>query len=253
MAEQARAILGAGLVTLALWDAVLQAWSEFDAPVDADKFEIKPNFEEKTSTSKSHLDYGQARASVILPAPTEITIEIAAANARAFAMQFQGAVAALSQAADASVQTLDITAAVAGKEYALPKANITETSFDVAKTGTPATKYAAGSDFTINWKRGTIRILPGGACVGQNVTVSYKAAAIDGAVITGGSNPQIRCKARFDGINMADGSALLVDVDEAVLGASNAFDFLASDFVAIQLTGKLVGSYRVKLPDTALA
>ena len=97
--SNARAVLGAGLVSLDLWDSDAQVWSGFEAPVDADKFEIKPNFEEKVSVSKSHLDYGQARASVVLPSPTEITIEIAAANAKAFAMQFQGAVAAMNQAA----------------------------------------------------------------------------------------------------------------------------------------------------------
>lgn len=250
MPAQARAILGAGLVSLALWNPDTQTWSEFDEPVDADKFEIKPNFDKKTSTSKSHLDYGQARATVIVPSPTELTIDIAAANARAFAMQFQGAVAALSQAADATVQNATLTTVEAGKEYALPKANITEAGFKVTLDGTPATVYAAGTDYTVNWKRGTIRILAGGAAVGQTLDVAYQAAAIDGSKITGGTNPQIRCKARFDGVNMADGSALLVDVDEAVLGASNAFDFLANDFVPIELTGELVGSYTVTLPDT---
>lgn len=250
MADKARAILGAGLVSLALWDTNAQAWSEFDEPVDADKFEIKPNFEEKVSVSKSHLDYGQARASVILPSPTELTIEIAAANARAFAMQFQGAVEAMSQAADGVAQTHDIAAAVAGAEYSLPRANITGDGFEVYLTGTPATKYVAGTDYTINWKRGIVRVLPGGAAVGKAITIKFKAAAIDGAKIIGGGNPQIRCRARFDGVNLADGSAMLVDVAEAVLGASNAFDFLASDFVAIELTGKVVGGYTVSLPDT---
>ena len=74
--SNARAVLGAGLVSLDLWDPDAQLWSGFEAPVDADKFEIKPNFEEKVSVSKSHLDYGQARASVVLPSPTEITIAV---------------------------------------------------------------------------------------------------------------------------------------------------------------------------------
>ena len=119
----ARAILGAGLVSLDLWDTVTQKYLGFDAPVDADKFEIKPNFEEKTSTSKSHLDYGQARASVVVPQPTEITIEIAASNVNALAMQFQGVVQQITQAegtvtdeAHASVQL--------GQEIQLAKINI---------------------------------------------------------------------------------------------------------------------------------
>ena len=234
----ARAVLGAGLVSLDLWDPDAQVWSGFDAPVDADKFEIKPNFEEKTSTSKSHLDYGQARASVILPAPTEITIEIAAANAKAFAMQFQGAILALNQGA-ATVVDENIAAAVIG-ENKLANRNINAAGFVVTNSAATVT-YVLGTDYDVNYAQGILIVKAGGAIsAGAALKVDYAAAAVTGSRILGGRNPQVRCRARFVGKNMVDGSALEVDVHEAVLGASNAFDFLASDFVAIQLSGKIV-------------
>lgn len=235
--SNARAVLGAGLVSLDLWDQDAQTWSGFDAPVDADKFEIKPNFEEKTSTSKSHLDYGQARASVILPAPTEITIEIAAANAKAFAMQFQGAIAALNQGA-ATVTDEQVIAVIG--ENKLANRNVQTAGFTVGDT-VGADDYDLGVDYEVNYQLGILTVKAGGAIsAGATLHVAYSAAAVTGSRILGGRNPQVRCRARFQGQNMVDGSALEVDVHEAVLGASNAFDFLSSDFVAIQLTGKIV-------------
>ncbi len=251
--SNARAVLGAGLVQLALWNATSQTWSEFDDPVDADKFEIKPNFEEKVSTSKSHLDYGQARASVVLPAPTEITIEIAASNVKAFAMQFQGAIASMTQASG-TLTAYEITTAVIG-ENSLGKLNIADSGF-LVKDNAGAVTYVLGTDYTVNWARGILVVKAGGAITaGQVLKVTGTYGAVDGSKILGGRNPQVRCKARFDGVNLVDGSKLLVDVHEAVLGASNAFDFLASDFAAIQLTGKIVTptgmteGYQVLLPD----
>ena len=155
--SNARAVLGAGLVSLDLWDPDAQLWSGFEAPVDADKFEIKPNFEEKVSVSKSHLDYGQARVFVVLPSPTEITIEIAAANAKAFAMQFQGAVAAMNQAAMTTKPGLrnseGCTEAKPNeiqRTAPLPKSvpstgNSISASIETAKPSTPSRRTCAGA------------------------------------------------------------------------------------------------------------
>lgn len=231
----ARAILGAGLVSLDLWDTVTQKYLGFDAPVDADKFEIKPNFEEKTSTSKSHLDYGQARASVVVPQPTELTIEIAASTVKAMAMQFQGVVRQFTQAEGAVVDEPHPGVQL-GQEIQLAKVNIKADGLSVKKGGTP---LATENIEVVSYARGIIKI-KSGIANGDDVAVSYGHNAMDGARILGGLNPQIRCRARFDGKNMVDGSPLLVDVHEAVLGASNGFDFLASDFAPIVLTGKIV-------------
>lgn len=231
----ARAILGAGLVSLDLWDTVTQKYLGFDAPVDADKFEIKPNFEEKTSISKSHLDYGQARASVVVPQPTELTIEIAASTVKAMAMQFQGVVQQLTQA-EGTVEDEAHSAVQLGQEIQLAKVNIKDVGLVVKKDATP---IAPENIEVVSYARGIIKI-KSGITNGDNVTVSYGYNALDGSRILGGLNPQIRCRARFDGKNMVDGSPLLVDVHEAVLGASNGFDFLASDFAPIVLTGKIV-------------
>ena len=98
-----------------------------------------------------------------------------------------------------------------------------------------------GTDYEVNYALGILIVKSGGAIVpAAGLNVSYSALAVSATRILGGRNPQVRCRARFVGKNMVDGSPLEADVHEAVLGASNAFDFLASDFVAIQLSGKIV-------------
>ncbi len=238
MASNARSILAAGLVSLSLWDPAQQKFLGFGQPLDADKFEIKPDYEEKTSVSRSHLDYGQARASVVLPKPTEINIELAAANKEALAMQFQGVVQDLNQPA-ATIPAENFVAKL-GVPVKLANRNLSATGFAV-KDAAGTVTYELGTDYEVNWARGEVRALPGGDITeAQQLKISYTAVAVEGARILGGRNPQVRCQARFDGKNMVDGSALEVDVWEAVLGSNNGFDFLASDFTNITLSGKVV-------------
>lgn len=239
MENTARALLGAGLVSLNIFDPVTQAYLGFGESVDADKFEIQPGFEEKTSTSKSHLDYGQARASVVLPKPTELNITIAAASAAALALQFQGITQSLTQGS--ATVTAEAKTLLPGVNAKLSKRNINEAGFVVKNAATPATVYVRGADYIVNYSRGEIRAVVGGAiAVSTAVTIDFTANAIDGTEILGGRNPQIRVQARFDGVNMVDRRPLEVDIREAVLGASNGFDFLADNFNGIQLKGKIV-------------
>ena len=144
--ETARAILGAGEVSLDVYDPVTQKYAGFSAPVDADKFEIKPDFEKKTSVSKRRKDFGQARGTVIIPKPTEITIEIAAANAQALAMQFQGVVQAFTQGSD-TVNDEIVTAKLGGessyRKSTLPRAALP------SKTRRATPRMSAGA--TMRW------------------------------------------------------------------------------------------------------
>lgn len=238
MTTSARAILASGDVSLDIFDEVTQAYAGFSEPVDTDAFEITPGFDEKVSTSKRTADYGQARATVIIPKPTEISIEIAAANMRALAMQFQGVIQAFTQAA--SIVTDEAVTAAHGVAVQLSKINLTDTGFAV-KNDAGTTTYTQGTDYDVDWAAGTLTAKAGGAITnGQSLKVSFTANAVSGTRILGGRNPQIRCRARFRGINRVDGKPLNVDVHEAVLGASNGFNFLADDFTSIQLQGKIV-------------
>jgi len=260
MSNTARAVLAGGLVSLSIFNTVAQAYEGFGEKLDADKFEIKPNFEEKTSTSRSHLDYGQARASVIIPQPTEITIELSASSSKALGLQFQGLVQSLSQSSGALVAQ-DVTVSAIGVWLPIGKRNIAEAGLEVTNAGDTVT-YVLGTHYEVNWLRGEIRFIPGAAgnpAAADVVKVSADYAAVDGTKILGGRVTQIRAQARFDGQNMVNGEPLEVDVHECVLGSNNGFDFLNSDFVNITLTGKIVTpagkteGYEVRFPQSANA
>lgn len=257
MSNTARAVLGAGLVGLNLWNTVTLAYDGFGEDLDADKFEIKPSTEEKVSESRSHRDYGQARASVVLPKPTEITIELSAASVEAMAMQFQGLVQALTQSSGSQTDA-DLTVSKLGVWLPLGHRNISSTGFVVTNSA-GTTTYALDTHYEVNWLRGEIRFLAvaGGAAASDVVKVDATWGAVDGKKILGGRVTQVRCQARFDGVNMVDGAPMEVDVWECVLGTSSGFDFLGSDFAAIQLTGKIVTptgkteGYEVRFPGAA--
>ena len=247
----ARAVLAGGLVSLRIWNTVTQAWGPWGDPLDADKFEIKPNFEKKTSTSKSHKDYGQARASVVIPKPTELTIAIAAASAQTLALQFQGIVEELTQSAGA-LTDVEVVIPALNDWVFVGKRNLSDEGWKIEQedgtTLLPATSY------DVNWSRGEIRI-KAGIVAGGKVKVTGTYNAVDGKRILGGRVPQIRAQARFDGANLVDGAALEVDVHETVLGAGSGFDFLAENYTATEFSGDIVTpagmeqGYEIRMPQ----
>lgn len=258
MTSTARAILAAGLVKLNMWNTLTQAYNGFGDALDADKFEIKPDFEEKTSESRSHLDYGQARASVVLPKPTELTIELSAATVEALAMQFQGLVANLTQASG-TLTDADLTVTALDQWLPLGKRSISDVGFEITNAAGTVT-YVLGTHYEVNWLRGQVRFhsAAAGAPAASDVAkVSGTYGAVDGKKILGGRVTQVRCQAQFDGANMVDGSPVEADVWECVLGSNNGFDFLASDFSSITLSGKIVTpagkteGYEIRLPGAS--
>ena len=251
MATTARAIMAAGLVRLAAWNTVAQAFDGFGESLDADKFEIKPDSEKKTSTSKSHLDFGQARASVIIPKPTTINVELSASSVKALAMQFQGRVDALSQGAGTLTADTPITVTKIGEWLPIGKRNLAESGFTV-KNNAGSTTYVKGTHYEVNWSRGEIRFIPGAAGIpaaADVVKVNGSYNAVDGKKIVGGAVTQVRCKLRFDGQNMVNGEVVESDVFDCTLGTADGFDFLGSDFSAIKLSGEITGGYEIVLPQ----
>lgn len=255
MTTTARAILAGGLVKLNMWNTITQAYNGFGDALDADKFEIKPDFEEKVSESRSHLDYGQARASVVLPKPTELTIELSAATVEALAMQFQGLVQNLTQASGAFAAQ-DFTLTALDQWLPLGKRSISDAGFAFTNAAGDVT-YELGTHYEVNWLRGEVRFrsgAPGAPAPAAVLKLTGAYGAVDGKKILGGRVTQVRCQAQFDGRNMVDGSPVEADVWECVLGSNNGFDFLGSDFSAITLSGKIVTpagkteGYEIRLP-----
>lgn len=238
MTTIAQAILGAGSVRLDIYNPDTQQWSGYGDAVGADKFSITPKSEKKEKTSKRRENYGQAIASVVIGQPTEVAITLSALDRDALAAQFQGTLSAWTQAA-ASSAVYDVTAKL-DKWVSIGKRNLVEAGFLVKNTAGDTT-YVLGTDYEVNWWRGEIKALASGDInADQALKITAVANAIDGTQIAGGTRPQVRMRALFEGENKVDNKEIECEVWEAVLTADNEFDFLAEEFNGIELTGTCV-------------
>ncbi|RIX79119.1 hypothetical protein [Acidovorax cavernicola] len=237
MAEaEAQAILGAGAVQLNVYDPATQAYLGWGDELGADKFELTPDSEVKEKTSKKHLNYGQAIASVPLAKPTKIAITISAADKTAMAMQFQGVLASYSQAAGSIAGTVN---AKLDKWVALLKRNVVEAGLTF--TGATAGLLTKDTDYVVNYATGEVKFLSTGeAAANEVITVAGTANAVSGTRIRGGTQVQVRAQARFVGVNLVDSRPMRAEVWEASLRSTQGFDFLADDFNGIQLEGTCV-------------
>jgi len=234
----AQAILGAGSVRINLYNPVTQAWGGLGDSLGADKFSISPKSEKKEKTSKRRENYGQAVASVVIGQPSEIAITLSALDRDALAAQFQGTLSAWVQPASAAASH-DVVASL-DKWVAVGKRNLLQAGFEVKNTA-GSTTYVLGTDYEVNWWRGDIKALSSGAIsAAQALKVTAAANAIDGTQISGGTQPQLRLHAVFEGVNMVDNKQIECEVWEAVMTSDKEFDFLADDFNGIELTGTCV-------------
>ena len=119
------------------------------------------------------------------------------------------------------------TAAVAGDGFTIT----------VAASGADVT-LTEGVDYKLNRRLGLIMLLPTSAAPDATVfkvTGSYTGAS--GTRISGATQSEVRCRIKFDGVNMADGTDVTAEVYEAVLSAESEFDFLPDDFGNVTLSG----------------
>ena len=251
----APAIFGAGSIRLDVYDPVTQSFTGYGNELGADKFEITGDIEEKQKTSKKRDNYGAAIASVIIPKPSKIAITISELDNDALALQFQGIRSAWTQGA-ASVADEAITAKL-DKWISLSKRNLADAGF-LVKDSAGTTTYAIGTDYLVNYATGEVKLLSTGTIAADAaLKVSFDALALSGQQIRGGTRPQARMRAKFEGVNKVDDQYIECEVWEAVVSSSNGFDFLADDFNGVELTGTLVvpsgktEPYMVRLMDTA--
>ncbi len=197
------------------------------------KFEINPESEIKEQTSKGRDDYGQVLASVTLPGKSNISLTLNQLDAENLAMAFLGSQTAANQTSG-SVTDEAVTAHV-GKYSDLAFESV---STVVVKDDSDATTYVAGTDYEVDDRLGMIKILAGGSIVEADVLhVSYAYATVNKTKIVGADSPILRCELILDGKNMVNGRNVTVRVPMARLKPSTAVDFLADDFLPLELEG----------------
>jgi hypothetical protein len=252
----ARGFVGSGDLYVSRFDPVANAFAPMIGPIEVTKFEITPKTELKEMISKSRSAYGQPVAAVALAQPFEFTVDFAEVSGDTLVQAFLGTKTAFNQGSG----TMTNVAIVAKLGAWVPVGflNIAAAGLTVQNSANSIT-YVLGTDYEINYRLGTIKAIVGGAITAdQALEVSGTYAAVSGTQIAGGTQAQIRAKFLFDGKNQVDGLPVIVDVHEAVIAADSAFDFLADDFAAVSMPGKLVTPsgktepFTVKLLDAAI-
>lgn len=231
----ARGFLGAGDLYIARYEGGV--FLDYEGPFECTKFEIKPNVELKELVSKGRYTYGQVIETVPVPKPADLTIELAEVNKQSLAIALLGTILALSQTAGSF--TNEVVVAKLDFWKPLSKVRLTEGSVVVTNTA-GTTTYVAGVDYLINHNLGWIKVLSGGAITdASSIHVDAAYGTVTGTEIKGATQTQVRAKFKLDGKNFADELPVITTVHEAVIAADSAFDFLADDFAAVTLPGRM--------------
>lgn len=251
-----RGFIGAGDLYVSRYDPATASFLPFVGPIETTKFEIVPKTELKEQVSKGRNTYGQVIESVALAQPFEFTADFAEVTGATLVNAFLGTETPIAQAA--GVMTEKTVTAREDGWVEIGALNISAVGL-LVQDSTKTTTYVLGTDYEINRRLGTIKALSSGSIADAAVLkINGNLLALDGTQIAGGTEAQIRAKFKFDGKNMVDGKAVIVDVHEVVIAADSAFDFLADDFNTVSLPGKLktpagkAEPFTVKILDNAV-
>lgn len=203
-------------------------------PINMTKLELKTEAESKVRSSRKKQSYGQALDDVKIAKPSEVSCEFDDQPAELVAMALMGEVVNVNQASGTVTdEAKTLPANQAWLE--LGHTNLADTGFAVTFGGTA---MVIGTDIEVNYALGLIRSIKGGAAeAGGSVQVSYQHNAISGKQVNGGMRSQVRARIFGEGVNLATGKPIRLEVFEASLMPDKAIDFAASEFVSGGLSG----------------
>ena len=148
--------------------------------------------------------------------------------------------AEISDATVAAGAVTDEPIAVTHKDapLTLPDRFIAASPAPVVKKG--ATTLVAGTDYKIDQRTGTIRVLGNSVAVGDTILVSYTREAVDGTLLLGGAKPRDKFYITGDMEDRNSGEQGYLEVFQANLGVDGDIDWLAAEPLSPTLTGPLL-------------
>lgn len=188
--------------------------------------------------SKDRGHYGEVTASAAKPKPIELKLSLSRTIGKAFPMGLMGTQAGASQSAGSL--TAQAVTAILGQGVDLGKRGFTPGTV-VVKNSAGTTTYVEGTDYTFNYRLGTLYALAGGAIA------DAAALKVDGAYaglawnkLSAGQVAKWDCELRLDGKNLFDGRDLDIDIPAAMLTPDSAVDFMSDKPVDLGFTGRIV-------------
>jgi len=186
--------------------------------------------------------YNQPLHSDQLPGSTSLSIQLQELPTAILARILRG------DAADAAVSAGTVTEenfSVGNATHTIQLPNVYVSEVVVQKGGAA---LVAGTDYAVDLRRGQVIPLVGGSiAAGDQLSISYSYAAVDGTLIQGGATPLESFYITGDmedRISKEDGE---LTVYEARLGVEDDIDWLATEPLSPTLTGRLL------VPDGAPA
>lgn len=223
---------------------------------NATRFAINEPSERQQRTGRGRDNYGQVLDDVAIKQPSTIALTLDEVDKTNLAYALLGDTSAIN-VTGASVTDESIVAHD-GAWSSLDFRNIDDQTPVTATGEGGSPSYTEGTDFEIDHRLGLFRPIAGGSITdGDTVLVSYSYLDATGSKVSGGVQPQIRARVFLDGKNLADGSDILVNVDEARITPDSEVDFLSSEFVPLSMTGSMklldgkAAPYTVELPDAS--
>ena len=234
-----RAFLGGGDLYIDRYDPATGLKLGRAGPFECSKFEIKPNTEVKEAVSKGRSTYGQVIETVAIQKPADITVTLTEMDKDGLTLALLGTQAAISQGSGTITdEQVSLTAAKMDKWLPLTKQNINQAAF-VVTNAAASTTYVEGTDYLVNRRLGWIKVLDAGNIpTTETIKVDFGYAAIEGTLISGATQAQVRAEFVLDGINFADQLPVICTAHEVVLAPDSAFDFLSDGFGQISLKGR---------------
>ena len=157
---------------------------------------------------------------------TSASLEFQEFDRESMAMALIGDSAELNSGAGTVVD--EVITAKLGAMVALAHINIEDGSVIVTNTGGTVT-YVLGTDYTVNYVTGHITALATGAITeAQSLEVSYDFLALSGNVIYAGAEPLIKGAAMFEGVNLADGTNIIIDFPSVQLISDGSLSVLTA-------------------------
>jgi hypothetical protein len=242
MTTASKAFLGSGKVYLDRLTAAGASTGLLD-PAELGVLEIAETTELKKMTSKGHDTYGQVAASVSVKQPATLKISLKEVDAQIMALALLGTVSVFTQIAGTVAAAAEDVTLIPGRWVQLAKRNITPHA-DPASPIVIATDVAVPvsvplADVEINHRLGLIKYIGTTLTEPTACTIGYAYGLVSGSQIAGSTQPQVKFKILFDGMNMVTGEYVQVEIDEATCSPSSPIDFMSEDFAELILEGEM--------------
>ena len=200
------------------------------------KMELQSNSEIIEQQGRGLETLGKTIASVIKPGNDTFAASLDQVDKENMAIAFLGQVVADNQSSG-SVDAGSPLALVAhlGRQIEIGYESL---STVVVKDETDTTTHVLGTDYNLNAELGLIEPLVGGGIAEDDVLhLSFDYAEVNRDKIEAGSNTLIEGRLVLFGINLATNKRVKVEIDDLQIKPSSVIDFLADEFLPLELEG----------------